>query len=430
MNQSVGASRREGWYYGWNIVAACVLSTILVNGVPTFAFSLFLKDWTAEFQSRISFLQLGVSAMGVVCALMAPVVGVMSDKYSARLVFGIGLVTVTLTCLTMSFVTAAWQIVAIYALLVPVAIDCGALIPGNAVISRWFVRRLGLAMGLTAFGVALAGMIAPPVVAGLLPSLGWRMIWRLTGLVTGLVFTPIVLFVLRDRPTEREGFHYLTGENAARPHHSRGAGTGLTSLDVIRRKNFWLLVVVALPMVGSYIACLQNLAPIAAARGFGQRTAGVLLSVFSVSHLIASLLAGLLSDRFGNRLPLSGLALLTTVGGVFIGFGESMLTLSIGVVLVGLSGGIWPLLGAATAVEFGSEGFGRAFGILSLFLPIASVTAFIVARVQESTGSYAPAFAAVAAVTLFGGGICLLMDERREPTAPTAQATIDLNPLG
>jgi MFS family permease len=430
MQQSGGATRRERWYYGWNIVAACVLSTILVNGIPTFAFSLFLKDWTAELHSRISFLQLGVSAMGVVCALLAPAVGVMSDKYSARLVFGIGLVAVTLTCFAMSFVTAAWQIVAIYALLLPVAIDCGALIPANAVISRWFVRRLGLAMGLTAFGVALAGMIGPPIVAGLLPSLGWRMIWRLTGLVTGLVFTPIVLFVLRDRPTEREGLHYLTGENAARSHHGHGAGTGLKLLDVFRRRNFWLLVIVALPMIGAYIASLQNFAPIAAARGFGQQTAGILLSVFSVSHLIASLLAGLLSDRFGNRLPLSGLALLTAVGCVFIGFSASMLTLSLGVVLVGLSGGIWPLLGAATAVEFGSEGFGRAFGTLSLFLPVASVAAFIVARVQESTGSYAPAFSAVAAIILFGGGICLFMHERRGPTATMEQATIELNPLG
>ncbi len=183
---------------------------------------------------------------------------------------------------------------------------------------------------------------------------------------------------------------------------------------------------VGLPMVGIYNACFANLAPIVASRGFDRQTVGMLLSAFSVAHLIANVLTGLLSDRFGTRLPMSGLTLLAAVGGILVGFGESIPTLNLGVVLIGLSGAFWPLLGTATAVEFGSNGFGRAFGLLSLFLPVAVVTTFIVARVQESTGSYGlPLFSGVAAWTFLGGSACLLIRERRKGNAdqPTIRNT-------
>jgi MFS family permease len=124
-----------------------------------------------------------------------------------------------------------------------------------------------------------------------------------------------------------------------------------------------------------------------------------------------------LSDRLGNRLPISGLALLTAIGALLIAFGNSLPFLGLGFLLVGFSGGIWPLLGAAIAVEFGSAGFGRAFGLFSACLPVAMLMAFIVAKLQESTGSYAPGFSALAIVAVIGGAAGLLMRERREGSA-------------
>jgi MFS family permease len=417
VSTSFDAGGRRGWYYGWNIVAVSVLSTILVNGLAANSFSLFLHDWSVELHAPISSLLLGMSVMGITIAFVGPFVGVMADKYPIRLVFGIGLAAMTFMCIAMSFITAVWQVQVLYALVLPVASCFGALIPANAVISRWFVRHVGLAMGLAAFGVAMAGVVLPPLIAWLLPLVGWRMIWRVGGILIGFVFSPIVLLVLRDRATEREGLHYMTGETTAPLHHGTSGKSGLTSLQVLARKNFKLLILVSLPMLAAYFACMQNLAPIVASHGLSQRIAGGLLSAYSLSHLAASLLAGILSDRLGNRLPLSGLALLTAMGALLIAFGNSLPFLGLGFLLVGFSGGIWPLLGAAIAVEFGPDGFGRAFGLFSTCLPVAMLMAFIVAKLQESTGSYAPGFSALAALAVLGGAAGLLMRERREGSA-------------
>lgn len=105
---------RNGWYHGWNIVAACILSTAIANGLTYNCYSLFLRDWSLEL---------------------------------------------------------------------PFALALSASIPTNALISRWFVRRLGLALGLTAFGLGLAGVGA----AGMGRAFGLSMLFVPIGALSPFV---------------------------------------------------------------------------------------------------------------------------------------------------------------------------------------------------------------------------------------------------
>lgn len=59
---------RKGWYHGWNIVAVCVLSQAVANGLPVNSFTLFVQDWSAELHAPISFFQLGLAALGLFSA--------------------------------------------------------------------------------------------------------------------------------------------------------------------------------------------------------------------------------------------------------------------------------------------------------------------------------------------------------------------------
>jgi DHA2 family metal-tetracycline-proton antiporter-like MFS transporter len=225
---------------------------------------------------------------------------------------------------------------------------------------------------------------------------------------------PLVIWVVRDRPTERDGLHYLAAGDRrhvhAHPHAGSGTG-GPRWRDIFRRTNFILLIATYLPMLALYGACLNNLAPIATSRGLTQQTAGVLLSLFSLSQVSATLLAGILSDRFGNRIPLSGLAMATAIGGVVVALCQDIVSLAVGVVLVAMSGGMWPILAAAVAKEFGASGVGRAFGLLMVFLPVIGLAPFAIARIQELTTSYAPGLLALAALALGGALACLFIRE-------------------
>ncbi len=412
MNITSDSARQRGWYYGWNIVAFAIVSTIAANGLTVNAFSLFLKDWSQQLHANISTLQLALAVMGVGGALLAPFVGALADKYPARWLFASGLAGMAIFHVGLSFVEATWQFLTLSAVLLPISVALSASLTSNAVVSRWFVRRRGLALGLTAFGLGIAGAVLPPIIAALMPAFGWRMIWRGAGIIIAVVLIPAALLVVRDRPAERDGVHYVTGPRQAGPHDG-GEASDLTWRDILGRKNFWLLLAAYLPILALYGGCSQNLAPIAASRGLTTQAAGALLSVFSVFYVASTLFMGLLSDRFGNRLPLFGLAVATSAGGLIFAFGQRFAPLCVGIALAGLGGGIWPLLAAAAAVEFGAGAVGRAFGLLTLFIPLIVLAPFLVARLHEATGSYVAGIAALAVLAFLGGCGCLFMRERR-----------------
>jgi MFS family permease len=410
-----GAGHRSLWYYGWNIVGVCILAQIAANAMAINSFSLFLHDWSKEFGLPISKFLLGLAGCGIGCSMIAPFVGVCADKYPTRILFGGGLAGMAVFCLGISVFTAPWQYYVLYSVVLPVSLCLCTSITANAVLSRWFVRRLGLALGLSSFGLAIAGVVMPPVIAVVMPGLGWRGVWRIAGLVIALIILPLVVLVLRDRPGEENGTFYLTKDGSAPPVHAHGfANTStLTWHDVFARRNFWLLVIVYLPMLATYGACGQNVAPLAASRGLTTHSAGILLSLYSVSQIAVTLGGGILSDKFGNRLPLAGLAFATALGGVVVAYGHSFPMLALGIILAGSGGAFWPLLAAAVAAEFGAAGVGRAFGLLNFFLPVGVLAPFAVAKMQENTGSYTPVLLILSAVTLVGGALCLLMRERR-----------------
>ena len=152
--------------------------------------------------------------------------------------------------------------------------------------------------------------------------------------------------------------------------------------------------------------------PFAQSHGWDRQSAGILLSVISFSHLAGTLALGLISDRFGNRLPFAGLALVMAGGAAVFTLGGALPLVTIGCALIGFGGGLYTLLAAALAAEFGADGFGRAYGLAMLFLPVMSLAPFAVAKIQETSGSYTPAFLALAGLVAVAGGLSLLLRER------------------
>jgi predicted MFS family arabinose efflux permease len=177
-------------------------------------------------------------------------------------------------------------------------------------------------------------------------------------------------------------------------------------------------------MMALYGVFLQNMGPIAASRGLSTQNAGTLLSALALTQVISTLIAGLLSDRFGNRLPLVGMGMATAIGSVIVAYGSGMPVMTFGMLLVGFSGGLWPLLAAAAAREFGASGMGRAFGHLMLFLPVMVLVPFAVAKTYERTGSYTPSVLTLSVICLAGAIATLLfMRERARGAASAAAAS-------
>lgn len=394
------------YYHGWNIVALCVAVQIAALGLTLNSFSLFLKDWTAEFGLPVSTFALGITIFSAGCAVVAPFAGLLADRVPARWLFAALLVMLAAIHLAISAVGNGWQIVWIYALALPVAVTLSSGIPSQTVVSRWFVRRVGLAMGFTAFGLALSGVLLPSLIVALLPAIGWRAIWQLFAGLIVVVILPLILIAMRDRPHAAEGAHYV-GEPTVKPQLPR-----LTARQVFGRRNFWIIVAAFLPVQCVSISMTVNLTPIVTSYGYSRTAAGAMIAVMSLSALTAKLVAGLAADRFGNRLPLITTALLCACGLLALLSHANLIELALAFMLIGLSQGAWTLLASATVAEFGKHGFGRAFGLACVFPPFASIAPLVVAWLREVNGTYSTGLAGLAALAVLGAGAALLLRER------------------
>lgn len=426
----MGASTRGSilpWYHGWNIVGIAMLSQVAANALTYNSLSLFLRRWSQDLHAPISTLLYAVPAMLLVASPLSPVVGQLAGRVPARRLFAIGLVGMGLFCVGISYATRGIHIPILYGLMAAPFLTLCTAIPANTVISRWFVRRLGLALGLSGFGIGLGSLLVPPIIAWLLPMVGWRMVWRGCGLLLILVVMPIVVAVIRDAPREGEGGWYLTSDGegegkAQRPHgHGHGHGHGPAARGgpawsvVLGRRNFWLLVGIYLIIMGVGSAVVQNIAPIAAAQGYDESTAGLLLQVVGGAHVCATLLLGLFADRFGPALSFIGLAALEALGVAALGFGHGLPVLIAGTAMIGLNSGVFTPVAAAIAREYGTEGFGKGFGAALFFLPLSTPMTVLLARTRENTGSYTPAMASF--IVLLGAVVVLTLAMKRRPAS-------------
>ena len=416
MNTAAEVVTRRGWYHGWNIVGITILSQIAANGLAVNANSLFLKRFSEDLHAPISNFLLGLMALGIVSSLLSPFVGKQADRFPARTLLLAGLAGLVVFHVGVSFMTATWQYVALCALVLSPSVTLAASLVTNKLVSGWFVKSLGLALGLSAFGVGFAGVVLPKLIATLMPLIGWRLVWRYAGLFILVVLIPLVALAVRDRPGARDGIDYLTGGDGAvrlSAHGARG-GAALKWKDVFSRRNFWVLVAAFVPMLALHGAVQNNLGPIANSVGLSDQAAATLLGVFSMCYVCSTLLMGALSDRLGNRLMLCALGVLTGTGALIVAFGHGQVALIAGVILVGVNGGMWPLLASAISKEFGTEYFGSAFGMLMMFVLLAVAAPIGVAKIKEATDSYVPGLTVLAILTIIAGLVSLLLREKEQ----------------
>lgn len=415
------AASRGGYYYGWNIVGITVLAQLASFGIAINCLSLYLPVWSHDLHAPISALAFCYTAPGTVFCLLGPLTGHAADRLSVRWMITLGVLGVALLFALASQVTHAWQLIALFSTLAPVSMVIAGFVPCQVLVTRWFERRRGAAIGLSALGQSLAGAILPPILAVAMPAMGWRHLFQVIAGFIAFVCAPAAALLIRDRPKPEEGrgveFAETTAEaKAAQPHITIGA--------ILKRRNFWVLGISSVLAGFMSSGFLVNLAPMAANQGLSTAQAGSLLAVLSLVTLGAKLVAGFAIDRLGGRIVLGAVLALGTAGVGLAQVAHGYNGLLAESVLIAACGASIVPIATLVAREFGPEVVGRAMGMVT-FLGVVGVTAPpIVAAMREATGGY---HAPLMLLTVLGGAatlnVLLLLRERgREPVSEVAAA--------
>jgi MFS family permease len=402
------AQVRPGFYYGWVIVGLSVLTQMMGVALVINCFSLFLPDWSREFHSPVSTFQVAMTVFAVVATPFCALAGWLADRYSMRRLLPLGLLLVAAAQVAIGLSGAAWMVVAIY-VLVGISVPLASNITSQAMVARWFIRRRGLALGISALGNATGAMIFPPVVGILMHNFGWRATWLSFSAGIVLVVVPILLLLVRDRPEPDDRSGYMVG---AELQEVEGAPS-LTYRQIVFRANFWLIGLPSVFVFALYMALLANLTPLVKSHGFSVQSAVVLLSSYAIFDVIGKLVSGASTDRFGARLPMAVVCGVGAVAAAGLAFAPGGALMVASLMAIGLVGGIWAVTAAAVANEFGRSDFGRAYGLINAFTPAGTLAPWFLARTQELTGAYTTGLLGLGALSLVGMILALLIRERR-----------------
>lgn len=280
--------------YGWVIVAVAALGIFVSGAGQSHTFSVFLVHIQAD---------LGISATGIASAYaVATLAAAFGLPWMGRLVDRLGprrmllAVTVLLGLACVAFGAAAgylWLAVGFAALRFlgqgSLMLNCSNLV------SHWFNRRRGFALGLMAMGFSASMAVHPPVSQWLIDTVGWRQAWFWLGVSTWLLLLPPVLFLVHDRP-EQLG---LAPDGGAAPvTGAADAEQGLTLREAVATGTFWILCagLFGLSMLVTSLHFFQ--VSILTTQGLSEAAAARIFPLSALVMIVAIPLVGRGLDRF------------------------------------------------------------------------------------------------------------------------------------
>ena len=400
--------------YSWVILATGFLVLFFGSG-SRFAFGLVLKPMSEELGWSRSTLTLGVTAFMLVSAVSLPVVGRLVDRYSLRMIMGVGAVVGALGLLLMGQVKEPWQLFVVYGLIYAVG-NAGISNPAVGVmISRWFERRRGIAISAAVSGGAIGQLVIIGLMAAFLATLGWRTAFTVLGVVSMAVLTPVVFLAVRSRPSA-VGDRPADTVNEREPSVRRGAplDAGLPLGAILRSRHLALLVIVYAICGFQDFFVATHVVAFAQDQGVGTVLAGNLLAWMGLMGLAGVLLSGALADAFGASRPTVLCFLLRIFVFAYILFFQDTVAVAVFALLYGFTFLVTaPLSVVFAGAIFGQSRLGLVAGSISMVHQISGgLGALAGAVIFDHWGSYDRGFVIMLAMSLAAVPVTLMVRER------------------
>src|SRR5207245_4048128 len=183
------------------VVAGAVFVVLLCAAAVRATPSILIVPLEREFGWRRALLSSAVSVNLVLYGLVGPFAAALMERFGIRRTV---LVSLALICAGVAFtsqMSASWQLVLTWGVLVGLGTGTTAMVLGATVVNRWFVSRRGAVMGVLTASTATGQMLFLPLEAHVVEQHGWRAVTLLAASVIALLL-PLVAFLVRDRPAD------------------------------------------------------------------------------------------------------------------------------------------------------------------------------------------------------------------------------------
>ena len=384
-------------YYGWLIVVGAFIAQFFITGFFSYGFPLMVVPVENEFGVSRTEVMYGITWATALGLFIAPLIGMLADKWSIRYLMTIGAATFGAGLILLSQSQTILQFSICFAFFIALANNLLGPLTGSTVVARWFSTTRGRALGIAAVGTSLGGMVIPYLVDLGISELGWREMTFYFGVTVFLLLLPYLFLMVRDFPSDKG----LTGEPSV-TESAAGVGEAvaqdvdgpdMTAGQIIKTPAFWFIGLTLGLLFMSQTGVLTNIGAYMAGQELADKTKTLIFTIAAMG-LIGKLLFGYAADRINLKFGLWAAITLATTGIAILSSQSSFEAMIVAALVLGLAtGGMLPVWGAMIAVVFGMKSYGRVMGVMMPVIALLVMPGPILgAKLFDIYGNYVNSF--------------------------------------
>lgn len=332
------------------------------------------------------------------------------DRFGPRRLMMAGILMAGGALVGIAHMTTLWMFYLFY-IFNALGYVCGGPLPNQVLISRWFDKARGKAMGFAYLGIGIGGYLVLKLSPNLVEAFGWRGALQCLGILIILLALPLAYFV-RDDPD-------ATGTPGAAAARQPVAPLG----GVFRSPWFYLLAIGSMCSIGAVGGTNQHLKLfLSLDMQYSQADAASITSTVLACSIVGRLFMGWLADRMPRKYVMVIIYLLIAASIPFLFFADRPAALYAFAVIFGLGlGGEYLIIPLMAAELFGVRVLGRLMGVILTADGVAEATApMLIGYLRDTTGSYRVGFIVLIAIAL-AGTVAIAFLPRRAALQPEAK---------
>src|SRR6266850_2722435 len=286
------------------IVAGVTFAVLMIAAGIRATPGVLIVPLEKEFGWSRATISAAISVNLLLYGLAGPFCAALAQRFGIRRTMAGAMMILAATLALATRMSAPWQFVILWGVLVGSGTGMVANVLGAVVVSRWFAQRRGVVLGALTAATATGQLIFLPMLARLAEGAGWRSaIFLMAG--AAILLVPLAIGFVRESPHAAGVLPYgaAPGDVAEVP---RTGNPALVAVRTLRRaaghRDFWLLA-------GTFFVCGAStnglvgthLIPACVDHGIPEVRAAGMLAMMGVFDLFGTTASGWLSDRFDSR---------------------------------------------------------------------------------------------------------------------------------
>lgn len=384
-------------FYGWYVVAAGTVIFMVSSGIGFYGHSVLLDPLREYFGWSKGVISFSVTLYFLTAGWMGLFIGRIIDQYGPRPLLIIGSLVVGLSFFLLSRITEVWELYAVY-IIMAAGWSCTSVMPISALVSNWFIRKRGRALGITMTGLSIGGIIMVPLATSMIYSLGLRSALPVLGCIFPAVVIPLAVFVIKKSP--RDTGEQPDGLPAGNDRYGKDHPLSMThqmkkwtGREAMKTVSFWAIVgAFFFAMTGQNAFLMHQISFLRT--HLGPAEAASVVSITAGASIFGRLAMSSVIDRFDKRRAAAVLFLFQALTVLSLAYTENRAVLYLGTFIFGLTmGNILMMQSLITGECFGITSFATVYGTAAVFVASgSSLGPTIAGIIYDLTESYRISF--------------------------------------